>query len=169
MTIETSANQRSVQTLARAYADIRAGAEPWAALNEFFHEWFDYSKDQRATLVADPILPDGPTSPLETMQTPTHDDIRRWAVFCAAAAEYLCDRYEVPRPTWADAPMYMLSEPWYDFDDFDDPDATTPDMRAYLEQTTPEPLRRRNIMGGDRVFANKYEFAEMARKLAASR
>ena len=165
MTIETSANQRSVQTLARAYADIRAGAEPWAALNEFFHEWFDYSRDQRAALVAEPILLDGSASLLAARQTPEQDDLWRWAVFCAAAAEYLCDRYGVSRPTWADDPVYTLSEPWYDFDD---PGATTPAMRASLEQTTPEPLRRRNIMGGDRVFANKYEFAEMARQLANS-
>jgi len=90
----------------------------------------------------------------------------RWAVFCAAAAEYLCDRYNVARPAWADDPAYTLAAPWYAFDG---PGASTPELRAYLEQTTPEPLRRRNIMGGDRVFANKYEFAEMARRLAASR
>jgi len=34
-----------VQTLARAYADTCAGVPPWVALNEFFHEWFDYSKE----------------------------------------------------------------------------------------------------------------------------
>ena len=154
--IAVTGGQRTIQTLAQAYGDICAGAEPWVALNEFFHEWFDYSKDQREALVADPIQP----------ASPEKGEVWRWAVFCAAAADYLCERYNVARPTWADDPAYTLSEPWYDFDA---PGATKPEVRAYLEQTTPEPLRRRNIMGGDRVFANKYEFAEMARRLATSR
>ena len=166
MTIDHNINERPIQTLARAFADIRAGVEPWVALNEFFHEWFDYSRDQRAALVADPILPSGTVSQLAATQTFDQDDLWRWTVFCAASAEYLCDRYGVARPTWADDPVYTLSEPWYDFDA---PGATKPEVRAHLEQTTPEPLRRRNILGGDRVFANKYEFAEMARRLAAAR
>lgn len=157
-----SKHQRSVQTLARAYANIRAGVAPWMALNEFFHEWFDYSRDQRAALVADSILPDGPEALLTALGGCETYDLWRWAVFCAAAADYLCDRYGVARPAWIEDPRYTLSEPWYGFGD---PGATTPEIRTFLEHTTPEPLRRRNILGGDRVFANKYEFAQMARYL----
>lgn len=148
--------QRPLQTLARAYADICAGVTPWVALNEFFHEWFDYSRDQRAALIDDPIQP----APLEA------GDRWRWAVFCAAAAEYLCDHSGAPCPAWATDPRYTLTEPWYAFGG---PGASTPELRARLERSTPEPLRRRNILGGDRVFANKYEFADKLREIRSAR
>ncbi len=148
--------QRPLQTLARAYADICAGVQPWVALNEFFHEWFDYSRDQRAALIVDPIQ----SAPTEA------GDWWRWAVFCAAAAEYLCDHSGVSCPAWATDPRYTLAEPWYAFGG---PGASTAELRARLERTTPEPLRRRNILGGDRVFANKYEFAEQLREMRHAR
>lgn len=154
--------QRPIQTLACAYAVICAGGEPWVALNEFFHEWFDYSKDQRAMLVADLIIRDG--LDCFAASQPQENDLWRWAVFCAAAAEYLCNRYGVPCPAWALDPKYTLSEPWYAFGG---PGASTLEQRIRLERTTPGPLRRRNIMGGDHVFANKYEFAETVRRLVA--
>lgn len=136
---------RHVQTLARAFEAIRSGERPWTAINEFFHEWFDYSHDHRAALVAEPIR-SGAVS---------HESgLWRWAVFCAAAADYLCARYQVACPAWAIDPAYSLAEPWYGFGDIG---ATSPLVRAHLERVTPEPLRRRNILGGDRVFANKYE------------
>lgn len=57
--------QRPVQTLARAYATIAAStglSTPWGALNEFFHEWWDYSCTARAQLVAEDVLPGGPSA-----------------------------------------------------------------------------------------------------------
>lgn len=54
--------QRHVQTLAHAYAAITSHTDPWVALNEFFHEWFDYSRIERATLIAEEVLPGGPLS-----------------------------------------------------------------------------------------------------------
>lgn len=174
---------KSIQTLAKAYADICAGVSPWIALNEFFHEWFDYSRSRRAALVSDPILlkrsghPHDPQRSRPAQQLQSHarasaaagaantdePNLWRWAVFCAAAADYLCERYAVLAPAWIDDPTYTLSEPWYDFDDL--PTPPTPERRAYLERTTPEPLRRRNILSGDRVFANKYEAAQRYSKV----
>ena len=137
-----------VQTLARAYAGIRAGDDEWVAINEFFHEWFDYSRDNRAMLVAGPIQAD---------DIAHESDPWRWAVFCAAAADYLCERYQVECPAWATDPVYTLAEPWYGFGDVG---ANAPAVRAHFERVTPAALRRRNILGGDRVFANKYELRQ---------
>jgi hypothetical protein len=131
--------------MVRAYAAIGAGTEPWVALNEFFHEWFGYARTQRGALVAEPI---------RTSVDISEGTLWRWAVFCAGATEYLCDCGAVPCPAWADDPIYTLREPWYGFGD---PGASTPEARAYLELTTPWPLRRRNVFSGSRVFANKYE------------
>jgi len=117
-------------------------------------------------LVTDPIVPEGPEHLLSAPATPEHDELWRWAVFCVAAAEYLCDRYGVAHPAWIEHPAYTLNEPWYGFGMFK---VLTPEYRTYLEQTTPEPLRRRNILGGDRVFANKYEFVEQVREMRHAR
>ena len=181
---------------------------PWVALNEFFHEWFDYSREQRELLVADPIpytkppIPsdlrsaqqmsdlaasckeDGVLAPaINAVSTPqlqavhvtsardTCDDQRtkcdmdgldrwRWAVFCAGAADYLCQRFGVPRPGWIDDPAFVLAEPWYGFGA---PNMALADARAYLERVTPEPLRLRNVFGGNRMFSNKHELAALRR------
>ncbi len=66
--------QRPVQTLARAHAAITAQTDlssPWVALNEFFHEWFDYSRTERAQLIAEEVLPDGPSALLDTSASRT--------------------------------------------------------------------------------------------------
>ena len=146
--------RRSIQTLAEAYRQIRRGTKPWIALNEFFHEWLDYSREQRGALIAEPIL----SNPRRGHESP---ELWRWAVFCVAAAEYLCTRDGVPCPKWLTDPAYTLREPWYRFGD---PSASSPDVRERLERTTPEPLRRRNILGGGRVFADKYAAADDARR-----
>lgn len=145
---------RSIQTLAQAYAAICAGIDPWLALNEFLHEWLDYSRNQREVLIVDPLRPPA-AGWAETPLT-----LWRWAIFCVGAAEYLCARYGVRLPTWATDPTFYLAEPWYDFSESTEIQPTphlTDDRRAYLERTTPEPLRRHNVYCGDRVFANKYE------------
>jgi hypothetical protein len=177
--------QRPIQTLARAYAAITAQTDPWVALNEFFHEWWDYSRTERARLVAEEVLPGGPSALLDIppnspsdLSAPERNRRWRWAVFCAAAADYLCERAGMAPPAWVADPRYTLAEPWYVCDDLDGAGNTavggtpTPEARAYrahLERTTPAPLRRRNILCGARAFANKYEFAEQIRRLVASR
>jgi hypothetical protein len=131
-----------LQTMAAAYAAIRRGEDPWIALGNFMNDWFDHAKDQRAALVADPL----------TEPSALTADLHRWAAFCAASVEYLCQRYDVPCPGWVYHPSYHLPEPWFYY-----PQAKA---RAHLLRSTPEPFTRRNIYCGDRMFLNKYELAE---------
>lgn len=142
-----------LQTMAFTYEEICQGQQPWVALGNFMNDWFDYAKDRRAELVADSL-----SLPVE----PDEEKVR-WAVFCAASVEYLCERYGVACPEWVYDPAYVLAEPW-----FDAPMAHKPEIRAYLIQQTPAPFARRNIYCGDRIFANKYEFAEQYRTRAVA-
>jgi hypothetical protein len=136
-----------LQTIAVAYADICQGQDPWVALGNFMNDWFDYAKDRREQLVADP-----PAQP-DASRPETH----RRATFCAASVEWLCDRYDVPCPAWVHAALYHLSEPWFF--------APQEQLHERLAQKTPEPFKRRNIYCGNRVFANKYELAEQVQHL----
>ena len=137
--------EKYVQTMALTYQAICQGERPWVALGNFMNEWFDYARDQRARLVADPLaLP----------ETPDPHSFR-WAAFCAASVEWLCEHYGMPCPSWVHHDAYCLPQPW-----FDSPGAHKPHVRERLVQQTPEPFTRRNIFCGNRVFANKYEFAE---------
>lgn len=134
--------------MAVTYQEICQGETPWVALGNFMNDWFDYARDKRIQLVADPIsLP-------ESLNT----DIQRWAAFCAASVEWLSERYNIPCPTWVHNPAYILAEPW-----FDSPGAHKPQVRKWLIEETPEPFTRRNIFCGNRMFANKYELAEQMR------
>jgi hypothetical protein len=136
-----------VQTIAVAYQNICQGALPWVALGNFMNEWFDYSINERESLIHDPLLiPEETTK--ETIQ---------WAAFCAASVEYLCEKYQVACPSWVEKPEYILSEPWFAYDV---PGLVNPRVREYFLTTTPPAFQRRNIFCGDRVFANKYEFAQ---------
>jgi hypothetical protein len=140
---------RHVQTLADAYQAIVQGALPWVALGDFLNEWFDYSREQREELVAEPV-----TAPLD----PT-SELHRWATFCAASAEWLCQQGSTPCPAWVHDPAFCLPERWLDA-----PQAHKPEVRTWLLQTTPEPFARRNIFCGDRVLATKYDFADQHRR-----
>ncbi|MGH2498013.1 MAG: hypothetical protein ACRDIV_25205 [Ktedonobacteraceae bacterium] len=141
-----------LQTMAVTYQEICKGETPWVALGNFMNDWFDYAKDKRVQLVSDPIsLP-------ESLNTHT----QRWAAFCAASVEWLCERYNVPCPSWVDNPAYRLAESW-----FDSPGAHKPQVRKWLIEETPEPFTRRNIFCGDRMFANKYELVEQMRRRSA--
>ncbi len=137
-----------LQTMATTYQEICQGERPWVALGNFMNDWFDYAKDQRAELVTD-LLP---------LPEPLDGDILRWATFCAASVEWLCESYGVPCPSWVYNPIYHLLEPW-----FDAPYPNKPEVRAWLIQTTPATFTRRNIFCGNRMFANKYELAEQHR------
>ena len=134
-----------LQTMAVTYQEICQGEMPWVALGNFMNAWFGYATDKRAQLVSDPLsLPESLT---------THT--QRWAVFCAASVKWLCQKYNVPCPSWVHNPIFYLPEPW-----FDSPGAHKPEVRARLTQKTPEPFTSRNIFCGDWVFANKYELVE---------
>jgi hypothetical protein len=117
------------------------------------NDWFDYAKERRADLIVEELrLPESPDR-----------EQLRWAAFCAASVEYLCDRYGILCPSWVHHPVYRLPDPWFD--------ALSPDkpqVRERLIRQTPEPFIRRNVYCGNRVFANKYEFVEQYRRLASS-
>jgi hypothetical protein len=145
-------HERRPYTLADAYRNISADAEPWVALNEFIHEWSDYADGQRAELIAEPLpIPMGASSGASESAT------WPWAVFCAATGDWLCKQSGIERPAWVADPVYTLGVPWYCFDA---PGIAKPHVRDHLERTTPAPFRRRNIICGDRVFATKYAFAK---------
>lgn len=142
-----------LQTITLTYQEICQGEQPWIALGNFMNDWFDYARDRRVELI---------TAPLSVPEHPS-EEMLRWAIFCAASVEYLCDRSDIPCPSWINDLRYVtLPEPW-----FDAPMAHKPSVRAFLLEQTPEPFARRNIYCGNRVFANKYEFAEQHRRLAA--
>jgi hypothetical protein len=134
-----------------AFEHIKEGERPWTALGDFLNYWFAYASERREDLVRDPI------------QEPTQVtlDLHRWAVFCAATVEYLCQQYHIPCPDWVDNPIYVLAEPW-----FEGLGASKPQVQARLKQETPEPFRRRNIYCGPREFTHKYELAKHYRALS---
>jgi hypothetical protein len=137
-----------LQTMARAYEEICAGEEPWVALGNFINEWFMYATDRRAELVAEAPV-EGPV--------PTPEE-HRWACFIAASVEYLCQQYAIPYPPWVHEhpDCYRLAEPWYDTLYLDE------EIRAWLEETTPEPFRKRNIYCGERLYVDKREVVAYA-------
>jgi len=140
-----------VQTIALAYRDICQGQMPWVALGNFMNEWFDYSLDSRESLIIDEL----PIPEQETQET------LQWAAFCAAAVEYLCEQYQVSCPAWVDHPKYVLPEKWLAVEH---PELLSTRGRDHRITTTPATFAKRNIYCGDRVFANKYEFAKAFRE-----
>ena len=98
----------------------------------------------RADLVSEPL-----TRPeQETEHT------RRWAAFCAASVDFLCERYGIACPDWVHDPSYILETPWWRTSQED------PSMREYLVKITPAPFAHRNIFYTNRLFQNKYEMYE---------
>jgi hypothetical protein len=140
-------------TMALTYQAICQGERPWVALGNFMNEWFDYAKDQRAQRITDPL----------TLPEETSSDALSWAAFCAASVEWLCARYEIPCPAWVYHSAYSLPEPW-----FDSPGAHKPQVRERLIQQTPEPFARRNVYCGNRMFANKYDFARQYQRYSTT-
>lgn len=133
-----------LQTMRMASQEIFRGERPWNALGDFLNYWFSYAIERREDLVS------------EAIQEPENitQEHHQWAVFCAAAVEYLCQKYEVPCPEWVQS-YAALPEPW-----FKGLGASKPQVQDRLKRETPEPFARRNIYCSPRVFANKYETAE---------
>jgi len=142
-----------LQTMALTYQEIVQGEEPWIALGNFMNDWFDYAKDKRTQLVAAPLA----------LPEKISVDNYRWATFCTASVEWLCEQYGVPCPSWVYSAPYKLRERW-----FDSPGSHKPEVRARLIQQTPEPFSKRNIYCGNRMFANKYELAEQHCRLSSA-
>lgn len=146
-TLEPSETERAsrvcLQTFRRSFEEILAGESPWIPLGKFMHQFFGCFSHLRAELVE------------ESIEVPEHcsPEQFRWAVFCAASVDYLCNKYAVPCPAWALNPRYSLEESWYYAIGAD-----LPRVQEKLRQTTPEEFVRRNIFCGNRVFNNKYEY-----------
>jgi hypothetical protein len=140
-----------LQTMAITYDEICQGEEPWIPLGNFMNDFFGNFRDRREELIKDPIQEPSNISP----------ELHRWAVFCAASVEWLCEHYGLPYPLWVNNPAYTLSQAW-----FDSPGAHKPEIRKWLIEETPEPFTRRNIYCGNRMFLNKYELAEQIRRQA---
>jgi hypothetical protein len=75
-----------LQTMALTYAEICRGETPWVALGNFMNDWFDHAKDRREQLVIEPIA----------LPPQLDRELLRWAAFCAASVEWLCEQYKVP-------------------------------------------------------------------------
>lgn len=132
-----------LQTMVVSYQEICGGERPWTALGNFINDFFGNFPDRRDELVRDPIaLPEEPTP-----------EQRRWAAFCAAAVEYLCEQHQLTCPQWVQQPMYTLAEPWFQ----SEAAQRVPRIAERYRQTTPTAFARRNIYCGNRVFNNKYE------------
>jgi hypothetical protein len=139
------------QTFQRSFQEICAGEDPWISLGKFMHQFFGEYQDSRPLLLNDPLL-------LSENITPNQF---RWAVFCAASVEYLCNMYDLSCPTWALDTTYVLDQPWYQ-----GLGSEHEHVQERLRLTTPEEFARRNIFCGNRVYRNKYEDRHGRKKIA---
>lgn len=133
-----------LQTMNMTSQEIFQGERPWTALGDFLNYWFCYAIDRRADLIEEPV------EEPENVTTEHH----QWAVFCAAAVEYLCAQYGIPCPEWVQR-FAALPEPY-----FTGLGSSKPHIQARLRQEAPEAFAKRNIFCSPRAFANKYEQGE---------
>ncbi len=123
------------QTVAETFEQICQKQQVWVALGNFLNDWWYFSVAHRSELVETPIAP---------ALTPT---MHRWAAFCAAMVEWLCEQDNVLCPVWTKKECYVLSKPWF----YD----TEWSRRSNLLATTPAAFKRRNMFVGDRMFLGK--------------
>ncbi|MDQ6662265.1 MAG: hypothetical protein M3Z24_15025 [Chloroflexota bacterium] len=124
-------------TIAEAFEQICNNQEPWVAIGNFLNDWWRFAAECRRELIETPLAP-APTS-----------ELNRWAAFCAGMVEWLCQQENVPCPAWTEQECYVLSEPWFYYEDWE--------SRAWLLATTPVPFKVRNLFVGDQMFLNKWE------------
>ncbi len=124
-------------TILETFERICKKETPWVAIGDFLNDWWAYAIDHREEMIKTSL----PPAPNAIMH--------RWAAFCAAMVEWLCQQDNVPCPTWTKQEYYILLKPWFFYRKWD--------ARARLLATTPAPFKMRNIFGGDRLFLNKWE------------
>jgi hypothetical protein len=124
-----------------AYDGLASGESFRIAVGNFMNDFFLYNIEQRQTLLEEPIhLPPNLTI-----------DQRGWAAFCAGAAEYLAERYNLTCPVWIHDTVYQMPEPWYTL-----PSEDNPELREIFQATTPDSFAKRNVFCGDRIFVNQH-------------
>jgi hypothetical protein len=128
-----------IHPIADALIQIDQGEDPWYAINSFLHDWWCYAVDYRQQLIAEALRPT------------TTTEGKRWAAFCAATVEELCERTGFPCPTWTNDLGYVLNDPWF----------YSTEQRDWLVETTPETFKRHNVFFGKGVLDNKYELKEL--------
>ncbi len=129
-------------TFRHCYSQILIGDDPWLPLGNMMHQWFGRYQDFRTELVREVIdVPESATA-----------EQWRWAIWCAASVEYLCNRAGLACPAWAVDERFKLAEPWY----YDDVEGE--EEKAELREETPEEFARRNIFCEANPYRNKYEY-----------
>ncbi len=135
-------NGMRLQTFRRSYDQILEDGDAWFPLGTFMHQWFGRYQDFRLELVREAIeVPESVT-----------DEQWRWAVWCVASVEYLCNRAGLDVPAWALDERYKLAEPWY----YDE--VLGEEEEAELREETPAEFARRNIFCEAHPYRNKYEY-----------
>ena len=133
-----------IQTIRDTYQQIVQGERAWTALGDFLNYWHVYAADRRdALLTESPELPEDAS--LEQ---------RRWAAFCAACVEHLCERDHVMCPVWVRDPAYTLPERW-----FTGLGASKPQVQARLLEEAPEAFRKHNVYCSTHAFSTKFDVA----------
>lgn len=128
-------------TIAETFQQICNEQAPWVAIGNFLNDWWFFAVEHRNELITTALPP-----------APTPESLR-WAAFCAAMVEWLCQQDALPFPPWTNQQCYVLEMPWFLYE--------KPDYRAWLLATTPAPFKMRNIYGGDRMFLHvpRHSFA----------
>jgi hypothetical protein len=85
-----ASQEAMLPTIAQTAECIRAGWDPWRLLNEFLHAWYDYHRDDRAALIADPI----------TQSEAGCASAERWVLLCVGVVEHLCVEMDMVLPAW---------------------------------------------------------------------
>lgn len=134
------------ETFSRIGSDL---AFPWLAIGDFLDDWCFTAPPDRPSLVQEAIAP---VDDAEDHGTVSRDgDLSRWAAFCAALAEWLCQRDELPVPEWTQRATYRLAEPWFLYPIV--PGLPGEFLRAWQLEQTPAPFARRNIFGDEQMVS----------------